>query len=561
MKSWTLPLIAIISLILITLAFSLPCQGESFLANLLELLAEAKRNVAAYDNKIKLSVATVQAIGDDMDGVRPPGEDRSPDERVKFLKEGITGELAKAKANQLALKIATEQLGVALDRNTKTPTPANLKNAQDIAKQINSYRDLLNGNFEIIRGMLSQISKIRRNFDEKEWDKLDGKYKDEREAIDNLWNSLKVVPNVVDMSLRRAIEALAEVGLTPGSLVTAPAPSEDLSEKVTRQEPKAGEFFPPGKTVKLWHYTRFGGMAPPVTPPSTGAQGFKPGDASLIDPLFASQENIHGTGRGIYSSHPAGLPWLRSWTIAEFPSPEAARAAINKYANQVTKQKTGSWKTSNQEVNHRFHIAEDGVADYWTHTSFGYKENSAETSIGIYKIYRDKFVIHYYESTQIYNDNLKKNWAPIYEKFIKLIDLRFPPEPKSGNITKGEVSTALSTTDRAVSWIDFYTRKRKLESDPEYNRRKAQIESEYQERIKQLRDEYGRETNKIADNLEKFRGYRDLKVISEEEYVRLKESYRVLKTQIFVNNEAKAAKLREDKDAKFENLFNSYILK
>jgi hypothetical protein len=510
-KSRTLPLIEIISLILITLAFSLPAQGESLLGNLLELLGEAERNVAAYNIKIKQSEATVNAIIDDMDGVRPPGESRSPDERVKALKEGITGELAKAKTNQLALKIATEQLGVALDRYTKNPTPANFKNAQDIAKQINSYRDKLNGNFEIIRGLLIQLSKIRRNFDEKEWDKPDGKYKKEREALDNLWNSLKVVPNVVDMSFRRAIEALAEVGLTVDKLVTEPAPSEDLSEKVTRQEPKAGEFIPPGKTAKLWHYTRFGVVAPPVTPPSTGAQGFKPGDASLVDPRFASHEKLFENGRAIAGGHPGqGFPWQRHWAIKEFSTPEAARANLNESANGLSKSKTGKWKASYGEGDTRVHIAEDEVTHYFT--ILGYIKNDGSSNIYIHKIYRDKFTIYYQEATKTYNDNLKKNWPPIHENSQKLIDERFPPYtpprmPPLDQLAGAGESDATNSPDSAAYWNAFMT--------AYFTKKSAEIKRTYEESlfesrgdqkvIKEAEDKYNTDKQKLSKDSQDLR--------------------------------------------------------
>jgi len=280
-KSRTLPLFPIIALILITLSFTLPGQGESLFGNPLEFLAKAQQVADRYSENIKLSESTVNAIiEDDVTGIiRPEGapEGQSANERVKDLKVGIKGELAKAKANQLALELANKQLAAALDRYTKNPTPDNFKSAQGIANQINSYRDKLNGNFEIIKGMLIQISKIRRNVDEKEWDNPDGKYKDERAAVDQLWNSLKVVPNVVDLTYQRAVETLAEAGLTVDSVVVKRAPSQDLSEKVTRQEPKAGELIPPGKTAKLWHYDRFGGGGPAGDATSPRSPGLSEG--------------------------------------------------------------------------------------------------------------------------------------------------------------------------------------------------------------------------------------------------------------------------------------------
>jgi hypothetical protein len=193
MKAVKLSLLQVILLAGLTLGLPILVQGQ-FMFNPLALLAEAKRNVTRYSDNIKLSEATVNSITEDDETgiIRPQGapDGRTPNERIRDLKEGIRGELAKAKTNQIPLKVATDQFGIALERYNKNRTPENLKNLQGIADQITKYRNLLDANFEVIKNMLRQITMIRRATDEKEWDKPDGKYKDEREALDYLWNAL-----------------------------------------------------------------------------------------------------------------------------------------------------------------------------------------------------------------------------------------------------------------------------------------------------------------------------------------------------------------------------------
>lgn len=184
-------LVPVISLCLGTLALPPASRGQFLAPMLIQALADLKRDLPRYNENIRMSEATVNAIIDEMDGVRPPDPDsRSADQRVRDLKDGIKGELGKAKGNYLALTIANKQLTEALNRYTKNATPENLKNAQGIVKQINNYRNALNTNFEIIKNMIKQISMTRSAENDTEWNKRDGKYKDEREAIDNLWNML-----------------------------------------------------------------------------------------------------------------------------------------------------------------------------------------------------------------------------------------------------------------------------------------------------------------------------------------------------------------------------------
>jgi hypothetical protein len=493
MKSLKLPLLVIIALILLTLSFSLTGQGQFLLPQLKQSLEDLKRDLPKYNINIRMSEAMVNAIIDEMDGVpTPPGGGRSPNERVHDLKVGIKGELTQAKTNQIALKVAIQQFGAALDRSQKDPTPENLQDVQGIADQITKLRNSLNGNFEVIKNMIRLIMMIRQDSDDKEWNNPNGKYKDERQTLDNWGNMLagrppvpdvvgmqaneacglimdvglvpeiialtekppegkdytvksqypaknialhpgdavkievygKVVPNVVGMFLQRAVEVMAQAGVTVDSVVLEPALSKEVSDKVYRQEPLPGEPLSARKTSKLWHYGRFSKV--PSTPtPATPLHGFQKGDAGRIDPRFASHEKLLENGRAIAGGHPGqGFPWQRHWAIKEFSTPEEARANLKKYANDLTKDKTGKWKYSYGEGDHRVHIAEDGVASYWT--SLGYVKNEGSSYIYIRKIYRDKFIIFYNESTKTYNDNLKKTWPLIYEKSIKLIDLRFP---------------------------------------------------------------------------------------------------------------------------------------
>ena len=195
MKSARLFLFSGLALIFVTLVFPLPGQGESLLSKLLQALSDAKTNVARYNENIRLSEATVNSIiEDDESGIvrpeRPPGEGRTPSQRIHDLKVGILGDLNQAKTNQIAYMVAMQQFDLALERLKKDSSPKNLKNAQGIANQISTIRNSLDGNFDSIKNKIRQIAMIRSEVDDKEWNNPNGRYKDERQALDNLGNLL-----------------------------------------------------------------------------------------------------------------------------------------------------------------------------------------------------------------------------------------------------------------------------------------------------------------------------------------------------------------------------------
>lgn len=186
-------LVLVISLCLGTLALPPASRGQS-LADLINKWNQFKQDAKKLNDKIIMVQNTVNSIyDDDVTGrITPEGapEGPTPKERVRDLKQLIKQELGKAKGNYLALEIANEKLTEALNRYTKNATPENFKNAEGIVKQINNYRNALNNNFDVIKRMIKQISMTRSAENDTEWNKPDGKYKDERKAIDNLWNML-----------------------------------------------------------------------------------------------------------------------------------------------------------------------------------------------------------------------------------------------------------------------------------------------------------------------------------------------------------------------------------
>jgi hypothetical protein len=93
MKSARRFLFSGLALIFVNLVCPLPGRGESLLTKLLQALSDAKKNVARYNENIRLSEATVNSIiEDDERGIvrpeRPPGEGRTPGEsspkRLRF---------------------------------------------------------------------------------------------------------------------------------------------------------------------------------------------------------------------------------------------------------------------------------------------------------------------------------------------------------------------------------------------------------------------------------------------------------------------------------------------
>jgi len=196
--------IVCLSLNLVLLAPA-PGQGFANIPLLIQAYQDLKRDLPRYNENIRMSEATVNEIIDDMDGVKP-GDGLSPNERIRDLKEGIKGELALAKQAYLPFTMAVEQLGVALDRYNKSQTQENFKNAQNIANQINNYRNILNGHLTNAQSMIRQIAMIRQQTDDKEWNNPDGKYQKEHQAIDKLWNWLAGTTNP-DASLTKVPKA------------------------------------------------------------------------------------------------------------------------------------------------------------------------------------------------------------------------------------------------------------------------------------------------------------------------------------------------------------------
>jgi hypothetical protein len=192
MKAAKLLLLKLLVIILLPLICPHPSQGFTLLPMLVQGLKDLKRDLPRYNENIRMSEATVNAIIDEMDGIKPttPGEGRTPNERVRDLKQGIKGELSQAKTNYFALTMASDQLTVALDRYTKNQTPDNLNKAQNIVNQINAIRENLNNNLSNAQNLIRQIAMIRLDTDEKEWNNPNGKYQKEHQAIDNLWKWL-----------------------------------------------------------------------------------------------------------------------------------------------------------------------------------------------------------------------------------------------------------------------------------------------------------------------------------------------------------------------------------
>ena len=187
MKSARLFLLPGLALILLILVLPLPGQGQFLFT--FETLRKFRQDAKTLSDKIIMVQDTVNSIiDDDISGrVTPEGgpEGRTPNQRIRDLKDGIGGELAKAKTNQLAFTVATQQFGAVLERYNKNRTPENLKNLQGIANQITSLRNSLDGNFDVIKNMIRQITMIRRATAEKEWDNPEGRFKDERQALDH----------------------------------------------------------------------------------------------------------------------------------------------------------------------------------------------------------------------------------------------------------------------------------------------------------------------------------------------------------------------------------------
>lgn len=490
MKSRTLPLLRIIALILMIVALPLPGQGVIFIPMFLQAHSDAEKNVALLNQRTKMVENIVKEIIAEMDGVRPPGEVRGSDEQVKDLLLGIQGELAKANSNLLMLKNATEQLGAALSRYTDNPTEENLKKLKAINELVNFFQKNVNDSLDIVKGFLRSISSIRSKDDEKEWNAPNGKYKNERQGVENLWNLLagrppvpdvvgktaqeacalisgvdlapeiivltqkppadkeytvksqdpeggtlakprdvvkievygQVVPNVVDMSYQRAVEELGKANLTVDKVVVKRAFSPKVSEKVTAQEPKAGEPLPAVKTVKLWFFDRYEAPAPPVTPPSTGAQGFQPGDAARVDTRFGGQETIGADRTSIRSGSGKAV-----WGIYRFGSREEAvqylRNAAQRCENAIKNvlSKAGLQTT----VTHR-NLTEQEVICGWTSRGPTGAKITLATAFMVEKTHRDVFVIFYTDVTKDYAIDLAKPWPTIYKNSVDVINDRFP---------------------------------------------------------------------------------------------------------------------------------------
>lgn len=421
MKYAKLFLLPLFGLLLLTFTLPIPGQGQFLIGTLLQTLSDARRVAAQRNQQIKMSQDLVNSIyDDDVSGRITPESDpaaRTPNERVRDLKEGIKGELAKAKANQIVLESAVKQLQQALDRYTKNPTENNLKNAQALVTLINKYKNDLDGNFEIIKTMIAQISKIRTAYDDKEWNNPEGKYKDERQALADLWNRLKaVVPNVVGKTYQQAVEDLGAAGLVVAGVEVTRAPNQESSEKVIKQAPKGGEPLPANRSVKLWHYDRFG---------STRSQGFQRGDAQRVDGRFAAfTEIISPDGKAIYlQTNQIGL----SWGITKLGSRAEALEKINEINRHFAALK-GFWQKSAGEkiVKGRTSTAEESM--YWETWRMSDGKTPPHTYYNHNKLHRDVFIISYGENSKKFDDNLAVHWAPILEKSKQLIEERFPPE-------------------------------------------------------------------------------------------------------------------------------------
>lgn len=206
MKSARLFLLPGLALVLLTLAFPLPGQGQLFIGKLLELLDEAKKVAAQRNQQIKMGQDLVNSIieDDETGRVRPGGvsEGRTYNEQIRDLKESINKELALAREDSTYLSDATQKLGLALERYTKNQSPESLTNAKGLVKLINHYQSNINDRMDRIKSWCSQLTRIRRDTAEKEWDNPEGRFKDERQAMDNLWNLLSGTTNPFSVNLQ-----------------------------------------------------------------------------------------------------------------------------------------------------------------------------------------------------------------------------------------------------------------------------------------------------------------------------------------------------------------------
>jgi hypothetical protein len=94
MKSGKLFLVPGIALVLMALLVPCQSQGQLLAPMLMQALSDLKRDLPRYNENIRMSEATVNAIIDEMDGV-PSAGGRSPNEQIRDLKEGIKGNWPK----------------------------------------------------------------------------------------------------------------------------------------------------------------------------------------------------------------------------------------------------------------------------------------------------------------------------------------------------------------------------------------------------------------------------------------------------------------------------------
>jgi hypothetical protein len=485
-----LPLTAI-SLFFLLMPFS--SLGE-FIPNPWQLVETAKKNVAALNKKTETTSALVNSLAaqDAANLTLPdasPG-DRSADERVNAIKEGIIGEVAKAKSKHLALNMLHQKLNAALERYNRNQTEENLKQLNTYAHQINVFQGKLQSNLEVIQNMINQIMNIRRTSQSEAWYKPDSAYKDERQALEGLSALLAgkpLVPNVVGLPAHEACSALLKWSLQPQVVVLKEKPPQDMANKVDRQEPAAGSQVNLQEVVKIYVY---GQAVPYVIDLSytkavevMGEAGLKVGSVEVQraltkddsekvfaqspqagDPIpanknaklwhydrfgAAAQPPPSSAGRtlGFQPGDAQGVdprfaafekisPDRKSiqinqnndviWGISSLGS-SAKALAIIKRENQGIANVGPDWSKSYGEFIIKGKITLPEECLYWW-TSRGFAGNppSADTRFYTLKLYREVFIISYTERSKKFDDDLPAKWPPIYENSKKLIDQRFP---------------------------------------------------------------------------------------------------------------------------------------
>jgi PASTA domain len=143
----------------------------------------------------------------------------------------------------LKLETAINQLSVALKR-AQDGKEANVKNAQTLAAQAAKFQEELTENMNTVQRFIRQIAGIRSLDDGgKEWNKIGGKYDNERKALDAHQNMLQgrpTVPSVVGLPVKEAVAAIRGMQLTSKIVSLTESPPIGKAYTVKTQTPEGG---------------------------------------------------------------------------------------------------------------------------------------------------------------------------------------------------------------------------------------------------------------------------------------------------------------------------------